>query len=140
MIDLFAFLFREVQQNEISPALRAQLPSLEVAVGYMQANFHRRIGHAEAAAKAGLSSSYFARCFKQYYAISPIRFLAQLRLEKAKSELTLTQQPIKAIATSVGYASIHHFTRAFTKHAGVSPAAYRQIHTTRGQGPGARGQ
>lgn len=128
MLDLIAFLFAEVQQQQISPALRAQLPGLEAAVRYMQTNFHRPISHLEVAQEARMSGSYFARCFKEYYRISPIRFLMQLRMEKAKTELTLTDLPVKAVAAGVGFQSVHHFTRAFTKSVGISPAAYRAAH------------
>jgi len=128
MLDLIAFLFAEVQQQQMSPALRSQLPGLESAVRYMQTNFHRPISHTEVAREARMSGSYFARCFKEYYQLSPIRFLMQLRMEKAKTELTLTELPVKAVAAGVGFQTVHHFTRAFTRHVGISPAAYRDMH------------
>ena len=85
----------------------------------MQTNFHRPISHTEVAQEARMSSSYFARCFKEYYQLSPIRFLMQLRMEKAKTELTLTELPVKAVAACASvFQSMHHFsrTRAFTRH------------------------
>ena len=128
MLELLAFLLEEVQQQKIPSRLRGQLPGLQAAVRYMQAKFHRSISHLEVAREAGMSGSYFARCFKEYYRMSPIRFLMQLRIENAKSALALTEMPVKAVATSVGFQSVHHFTRAFTRTAGVSPAAYRDAH------------
>jgi AraC-like DNA-binding protein len=128
MLELIAFLLEEVHQQQMSPRLREQLPGLQAAVRYMQLKFHRPIGHLEVAKEAGMSGSYFARCFKEYYRVSPIRFLMQLRMEHAKAELALTELPVKAVATSVGFLSVHHFTRAFTRWVGISPAAYREAH------------
>jgi AraC-like DNA-binding protein len=128
MLELIAFLLEEVHQQKMSPKLREQLPGLQAAVRYMQAKFHRPISHLEVAKEAGMSGSYFARCFKEYYRVSPIRFLMQLRVEKAKAELALTELPVKAVAASVGFQSVHHFTRTFTRSVGISPAAYREAH------------
>jgi len=132
LLDLLAQVFAEARTEASSPALRAQLPALFSAVQYMQERFHTPISHSEAAAEAGMSPSYFARCFKQHYQVSPIRFLAELRMEKAKTELTLTAQPVKAIAAAVGYKSVHHFTRAFTRYAGQAPAQYRAANQPAG--------
>jgi AraC-like DNA-binding protein len=128
MLELISFLFAEVHAQRISPALREQLPGLQAAVRYMQSNFQRPISHIEVARAAGMSGSYFARCFKEYYQVAPIRFLMQLRMEKAKTELTLTELPVKAVAASVGFQTVHHFTRAFSRHVGISPAAFRSAH------------
>lgn len=128
MLDLLAFVYREAHQQRIAPSLRAQVPRLEAAVSYMQSHYREPITHDQAASKARMSRSYFARCFKEYYRVSPLKFLTQLRMEKAKTELTLTQVPIKIIAENVGYSTVHHFTRAFTQTVGVSPAAYRKMH------------
>ena len=128
MIDLVAFLYQQQQAERIAPKLLAQLPALERAVQFMQANFRVPLTHEQAAEHAGLSRSYFARCFKEYYCISPMRFLMQIRIERAKSELILDRRPIKAIAQAVGFESVHHFTRSFSRLAGVSPALFRSMY------------
>lgn len=127
-IDLLAFVYAQVAAGEVSETVRGQLPGLEKSVQFMRANFARPLSHDEIASRAHLSRSYFARCFKEYYHISPLRFLNYLRIENAKSELTMTAKPIKEIAVDSGFDSVHHFTRVFSKTAGLSPAAYRTVY------------
>jgi AraC family transcriptional regulator of arabinose operon len=127
-IDLLAFIYTQVAAGAVSETVRGQLPGLESAVQFMRANFARPLSHDEIAAQAHLSRSYFARCFKEYYHISPLRFLNYLRIENAKSELTMTARPIKEIAVNSGFESVHHFTRVFSKTVSLSPAAYRTVY------------
>jgi AraC family transcriptional regulator of arabinose operon len=127
-IDLLAFVYTQVAAGTVSASVRGQLPGLELAVQFMRANFARPLNHDEIAARAHLSRSYFARCFKEYYRISPLRFLNYLRIENAKSELTMTEKPIKEIASNSGFESVHHFTRVFSKTVSLSPAAYRAVY------------
>ena len=41
--------------------------------------------------------------------------------------LTRTDYPVKVIASQCGYALPFSFTRAFSKHAGMSPQQFRRI-------------
>ena len=128
MFDLLAFLFKQTQAQHISPALHEQLPHLERAVAYMRTHYGKSLSHEELAKQAGMSPSYFARCFKQYYQVPPVKFLTQVRLEMAKSELTFGRRPIKEVSSLVGFQSVHHFTRTFSQAIGISPAAFRAAY------------
>jgi transcriptional regulator GlxA family with amidase domain len=51
-----------------------------------------------------------------------------MRLEHAKMLLVHTGTTIKGIAASVGYRSVHHFSRIFSRRVGLSPGAFRDAH------------
>ncbi|MDQ3399196.1 MAG: helix-turn-helix domain-containing protein, partial [Deinococcota bacterium] len=53
----------------------------------------------------------------------------QARLDRARALLEHTGTPIKGIAAAVGYKSVHHFSRAFSRQVGRSPGAYREAST-----------
>ena len=72
-----------------------------------------------------MSPSRFAARFAATLGSSPMVYVAQWRMNVACRLLAGTQQNIGQIATTVGYESQAAFNRAFKKHVGVPPAAWR---------------
>jgi hypothetical protein len=64
--------------------------------------------------------------FKKAFGVSPREMLLRLRMQQAKSFLLDSRLSIKEVAARLGYRRQHEFTRAFHKHAGVSPSEWRQ--------------
>lgn len=73
-----------------------------------------------------LSNSYFAHTFKQRMGVSPMQFLNNLRIEKAKDFLTTNTMSVAAVAQSVGYDDPLYFSRVFKKLTGIPPHKFYQ--------------
>jgi AraC-like DNA-binding protein len=77
-------------------------------------------------AKVGLSRSAFAARFTIEVGEPPLHHLAKLRLRAAADRLLgIRGEPIKSVASAVGYDSMPSFCKAFRTHFGVAPGAYR---------------
>jgi len=81
------------------------------------------------AAIAGMSRSSFAGRFSQVFGQTPLDFVSKVRLRYAAHLLSTTDLPVKVIATSVGYASRSHFSRAFSLAYGIDPSTYRSLNS-----------
>jgi AraC family transcriptional regulator len=101
-------------------------PRLMRAVDLMRAKLAAPLTLDDLAAAATLSPFHFAKAFKAAYGSAPHQYLTQLRIEKAQELLTQTLRPITDIVEAVGYSNASHFTAAFRKATGVTPAAYRR--------------
>jgi len=73
-----------------------------------------------------LNRTTFSRIHKIITGKSPMRFLASMRMERAQRLLLQTEMPIGEIAAAVGYEDLSTFFRAFRRHAGTTPQAYRE--------------
>ena len=71
-----------------------------------------------------ISTVYFRKTFEAVYGTSPIRYLHQLRIHKAKAILSGDFGSIGQVADSVGYSSVYHFSKMFKLYTGMSPSAY----------------
>ncbi|MBD2844379.1 helix-turn-helix domain-containing protein [Paenibacillus sp. IB182496] len=80
------------------------------------------------AAAAGLSQSQFTRRFQAAVGISPIVYLTQLRLQRARTLLLESDLTVEAIAVRCGYQNGFYFSRVFSAHTGASPSAYRRAN------------
>lgn len=98
---------------------------LRRAVELMHDHYARDLSLAELAQAAYLSDSHFSHLFKEITGLAPHAYLANLRIDRARSLLLTTDLPIGHIASRVGYRSQSHFGRAFKSAAGVSPREYR---------------
>lgn len=78
------------------------------------------------AALLHLSTKQTARLIKKQYGMTFEQRLTQTKLDMAVRLLTMTSLPISEIAKTVGYSSIHYFSRRFKEKFGISPAEYRK--------------
>jgi transcriptional regulator GlxA family with amidase domain len=69
-----------------------------------------------------LSPTYISNFLKQATGVSPINYLIEIRLKRAKDMLKNDNLTIKEVASAVGYQDAYHFSKSFKKLYGVSPS------------------
>ena len=99
-------------------------PQLAAAIGAMHAEPGTRWTLPALARKAGMSRSSFARAFKATVGTSPLDYLSRWRMLLAGARLAEGNQPVSAIAMSLGYDSESAFSTAFKRVMGCSPTEY----------------
>ena len=78
------------------------------------------------ARKQNLNASYFSQVIKSKTGKSPSQWIAEKTISLAKTLLKHSQQSIKEIAYTLGFAETAHFSNFFKKHTQVSPSQYRK--------------
>lgn len=107
-----------------APSTRHLLRGRDLA----DARYADDIGVESMAAAAGLSRAHFSREFRKAFGESPRSYLLTRRLERAAALLRNTDRSISDVCLSVGLTSLGSFTTSFSRHFGMSPAAYRAAH------------
>jgi transcriptional regulator GlxA family with amidase domain len=74
---------------------------------------------------ANMSRSAFAKRFHEAFFKSPMNLVNHVRLERAARMLASSPLPVERIGKRCGFSSRSHFSQAFKKHTGQSPAEFR---------------
>lgn len=96
------------------------------ALALLHAQPHKPWTVSSLADHVAMSRSVFAAKFVRLVGEPPLRYLARLRLNAAAARLHSTDDKLSAIARAAGYRSLAAFTKAFSRHLGVSPGQYRR--------------
>jgi AraC-like DNA-binding protein len=107
--------------GEIRAAQRRDL--VRQAIDYMQANLETPISVIEVARAVALSPTYFGTIFSQEIGRSPVDFLIDLRIERAKEYLAHTSMSVMDVCTALGY-NPSYFNRLFKVRIGCTPGQY----------------
>ncbi|MEO7924562.1 MAG: AraC family transcriptional regulator [Chitinophagaceae bacterium] len=93
---------------------------------FIDNNYHLAIDLEQISKKAFLSRFHFHRLFRQVYKRTPLQYITQKRLDKAK-DLLSDNKPVTEVCNEVGFESIGSFSVLFKKEIGFAPQYYRNM-------------
>ena len=86
---------------------------------------YSNLGMEDLAQLCQMSLSTFKREFKKEFETTPLKYITQKRLKKAKNLLKNSEMTISEIAFETGYNDPQYFTRTFKKNSGTTPTLFR---------------
>lgn len=113
--------------DSVRPGTRAELyRRIQRAYIYIQDAYNEELCLEKIARVACMSPHHFHRVFSQVYGITPLRALADRRMQMAHKLLETTDTPVSAICRAVGYHSAPTFSNLFRAKFGVPPSQLQQ--------------
>jgi AraC-like DNA-binding protein len=98
---------------------------LAAAVQYAKKNLDERITVSELAEAACMSESTFYRYFRNEFGMTPLQFLTEERMERARKLLNDTSNTVTDVSAAVGFNSPSHFINTFKDHVGQTPKQFQ---------------
>lgn len=113
----------QIQRSlSLSEAAEPIIPALR----YIEENLDTTLSNSELASHCHMNTDYFIRRFRLSMGRTPGQYIQEQRVKGAEQQLLMTRLSIEQIAANNGFGNRFYFTRIFTRHTGVSPAAYRK--------------
>lgn len=103
--------------------------SINKTVDYINANLKKSIDLKSLAKISNISEFHFHRLFKAFIGETIGSYITRQRIEKSAQILQTTNSTLSEIAEKVGYQTSYSLSKAFKKHFGMSPSAFRNIET-----------
>jgi AraC-like DNA-binding protein len=124
--------FRRAVAN-IAKAAQAPVParherSLERALAHIEQHYTEPLRLQQVARIAGFTPSYFSKLFIHNERVPFSRYVARLRVERAKRLLTTTRLNLTQVARLSGFPTAAYFCTAFGEATGTTPAKWRARH------------
>jgi AraC-like DNA-binding protein len=89
-------------------------------------NMNSPISQEEVAREVGMGYSLYRKKFREYTGVSPAQYQIQLRINKAKDLLIISNRPLKEIAHHLGFDSPDYFYKLFKQKTGFTPSDFRE--------------
>jgi len=93
---------------------------------YISQNYYNDINCTMLSSKFHFSTEYINRKVKQYCGQTPVQYLQQIRIARAKDLLSNTDHTLSFITSEIGYHDTTVFYKAFKKQTGMSPGVWRE--------------
>ena len=101
-------------------------PALVRALAHLEAHPATPFCAAALARHAGLSISHMNTLFRNQLGCSPLRYLQDRRLDRARTLLLGPYARVNEVAAVCGYEDTNYFVRLLTRRFGVSPGVWRK--------------
>ena len=99
---------------------------IRCAVDYIHKNYcNETVSVEKLSEMCDITPEYFRRIFKSFYGVSPIVYINNLKISRAKELLKSEMYSVTDAAMESGYADISYFSREFKKITGVSPSDFK---------------
>ncbi|QHW30993.1 AraC family transcriptional regulator [Paenibacillus rhizovicinus] len=115
--------------EDVSSAVAANSPPArlaEKAAAYLQQHYREDMTNEKLAEALHFHPNYVVRCMKMKYGMTPVHYLLQFRMERAKQLLVSTEWSIDRIAEEVGFRYSPYFSACFKRSIGITPLRYRK--------------
>lgn len=125
LLTLLAELLDETAYPNLFPNT---YPQIKPALRRIHQDYAKTLTLEDLAGECHLSIATFRRLFKELYHQSPISYLLNIRIDKAK-ELLLLGCSLEETALSTGFSDSNYFIRYFRQKTGMTPKAYQLQNT-----------
>jgi transcriptional regulator GlxA family with amidase domain len=123
------FLRRPGSQAQFSVALAAQAAERKGLQGlqvWIAENLAKDLSIEVLAQRATMSPRNFVRVFARELGNTPARYVEQVRVEAARTQLAATQDSMELIAGRCGFSSAELLRRCFVRYFKIAPSQYRK--------------
>ena len=118
-----------IKVRKSTDTIATEHPALNLAIRFMLDNYHESIAMKDVVKSSRISQSLLYQLFKSNFKQSPVHFLTEIRLKKAKELLCESNLKITAIAYKCGFGSPVNLFRIFQRFEGITPKKYRETTT-----------
>jgi transcriptional regulator GlxA family with amidase domain len=124
---------QKVSLQVVQDALRKPVPlgALQRAKRYLEEHLTEPYDLKHLAQVANTSPRTLLRHYSATFQHSPLEYLQNLRMARARVLLETTYLPVEQVALACGYGQISTFRRIFSKATGQNPATYRERYKLR---------
>ena len=98
-------------------------------IDYASVNYRLKIDLNEVVKDYGYTMNYYRKIFKEETGVTPVEYLLDIRIEKAK-DLLLHNFAVNEVANKVGFPDPYYFSKVFKKKTGISPKDYKRTIQT----------
>ncbi|WP_282939672.1 AraC family transcriptional regulator [Paenibacillus sp. RC67] len=126
LTDIVTMLFDECLPDQVQPASNPSLDKHNEIIRYIEDHLSEELTVEQLARIVNYSPNYFIQFFKTMQGLSPIQYINNSRIAKAKRLLLTTDMSQAQIASELGMEP-HYFSRMFKRHEQFSPQHYRNM-------------
>lgn len=98
---------------------------VRTVIAFMEHNLNRKLTVPDLAHVARLAPARLRQLFKSETGKSPVRYLTELRMRRAKQLLETSLLSVKEITARIGISDKSHFARTFKRTCGLTPIRHR---------------
>jgi len=127
LLELLACYLESPDMNMDELGYGSEAGQLNLVLDYIEAQLDQSIHIEELARIACLHPNYFIDFFRANIGVSPIQYVNNRRLERAKALLKDSDVQVADIAKQVGLQN-HYLSRLFKQQTGLTPSRYRKLY------------
>lgn len=105
----------------------ALAPEMTRVLAHIEANLGGDLRVDALAQVAGLSRAHFVRRFVAEVGVPPSDLVFASRMDRVERLLTASEMKVAEIARATGFADANYLAKAFRRHRGMSPVAFRAL-------------
>ena len=118
---ILTVIFRKMTED-----LNAKPHMDEYLLSYIERNCCNRLLIRELAERFGYTPEHFSRIFKKYAGRSPVSYVMECRINRAKRLLLTTDRSIETIVFECGFSNRTAFFKKFVEAVGMTPLKFRK--------------
>lgn len=124
LLEIICFLAKASSRED--DAVDYEKDSFELVNKIIESNYNKPLRLSQVCAQIGYSKNYFTHIYKAKFGCTPKQYHEEIRIDKAISYLSIKSITVTEIAYTLGFETIHDFSRFFKRKTGLSPSEYRE--------------
>lgn len=115
-----------LEQHQKDTSLPASYLTYRKIINYLEENYEKEINKESIESYLDRRYEYLCHIFKKNSGLTISAYIQQLRIQRAKYLLLISNRSIADISEEIGYQDSLYFSRIFKKVVGVNPSQYRE--------------